>query len=154
MEIHKTGWDRLDIGRRFTRREVVVESPQAPPVEEETATIHEGCEIEGKLVLENSLRIQGEFRGRIETGKTVTIEERATVVGDIQARTVIIHGAVVGNLDASREVILHAKGRLHGNVKTPAFELSRGAFFNGQTEMYRPERVAHATLADNPTCLP
>lgn len=150
MEINKSGWERLEIGRRFTRREAIVESPLTPIVEDDTAYIHEGCEIEGKLILKNSLRIQGEFSGRIETGKTVTVEERATVVGDIRARTVIIHGAVVGNVDASREVVLHATGRLHGDVKTPAFELRRGAFFNGQTEMYRPERLAHSPLTENP----
>ena len=78
------------------------------------------------------------------------MDERATVAGDIRARTVIIYGAVVGNLDAARDVVLHASGRLHGDVKTPAFELARGAFFNGRTEMYRPERAARLPRDEDP----
>lgn len=144
MATIRSSWQKLEIGRRLTwQNPTAVETPQAPVAEDHTAYIQEGCEVEGRLALENSIRIQGEFCGRIEAGKTVTVDERATVTGDIQARTVIIYGAVVGNVDASREVVIHATGRLHGNVKTPTFEVARGAFFNGRTKMYRPERVVH-----------
>jgi len=150
MATTSSGWERLEIGRRFGRRAAAaVEAPTAPAAEDHTAYIHEGCEVEGTLAVESSLRIQGEFRGRIQAGKTVTVDERATVTGDIQARTVIIHGAVVGDLNASREVVIHSTGRLHGDVKAPAFELARGAFLNGKIEMYRPERVAQAQRADD-----
>ncbi len=142
MATTSSGWERLEIGRRLTRRgAAAVDAPEAPAAEEHTAFIQEGCEVEGTLSVENSLRIQGDFRGSIKARKTVTVDERATVTGDIQARTVIIHGAVVGDVSASRDVVLNATGRLHGNVKTPSFELVRGAFMNGRTEMYRPERV-------------
>jgi cytoskeletal protein CcmA (bactofilin family) len=65
---------------------------------------------------------------------------------------VIIHGAVVGDLSASREVVIHSTGRLHGNVKAPAFELARGAFLNGRTEMYRPERIVQAQRQEDLGC--
>jgi cytoskeletal protein CcmA (bactofilin family) len=152
MAIGRTGWQRLEIGGKFARRRPTVdEAPQAAAIEEDTAFINEGCEVEGTLTVKNSLRVQGDFRGRIESAKTVTVDERATVAGDIRARTVIIYGAVVGNLDAARAVVLHASGRLHGDVKTPAFELERGAFFNGRTEMYRPERAARLSSDEDLT---
>ncbi|MCZ6823696.1 MAG: polymer-forming cytoskeletal protein [Deltaproteobacteria bacterium] len=148
MATISSGWQKLAIGRRLARQDPsAAQAPQAPVAEDHIAYIHEGCEVEGRLALKNSIRIQGEFRGRIEAGKTVTVDERATVTGDIQARTVIIYGAVAGNVDASREVVIHATGRLHGNVKTPAFEVVRGAFFTGRTKMYRPERVAHTPIS-------
>ena len=140
-----SGWQKLEVGRRFGRRGAAAEEAPKPPVEEEhTALIHEGCEVEGSLAVENSLRVQGDFRGRIKARKTVTIDERASVTGDIQARIVIIHGAVVGDVTASREVVIQATGRLHGDVKAPAFQVERGAFLNGRTEMYRPERAAQS----------
>ncbi len=155
MAIVRTGWERLEIGSKLARRRPTVEeAPQVAAIEEDTAFIHEGCEVEGTLTAKNSLRIQGDFRGRIESAKTVTVDERATVAGDIRARTVIIYGAVVGNLDAARGVVLHASGRLHGDVKTPAFELARGAFFNGRTEMYRPEQAARLPRDEALTCAP
>jgi cytoskeletal protein CcmA (bactofilin family) len=144
-----SSWQKLEVGRRLTGRGAAeVEAPKAPAEEEHTAFIQEGCEVEGALSVENSLRVQGEFRGRIKAGKTVTVDERATVTGDIQARIVIIHGAVVGDVTASREVVICATGRLHGDVKTPAFQIERGAFMNGRTEMYRPERALHAQRDD------
>jgi cytoskeletal protein CcmA (bactofilin family) len=152
MATIRSGWQKLEIGRRLTRQDTAaVEAPGAPVAAGHTACIQEGAEVEGRLSLENSIRIQGEFRGRIEAGETVTVEERATVTGDIRARTVIIYGAVAGNVDASREAVIHATGRLHGNVKTPSLEVARGAFFNGRTEMYRPERVAHAPTSAHAT---
>lgn len=153
MATTSSGWERLEIGRRLARRGAEpVETPKAPAAEDHTAFIHEGCEVEGTLSVDNSLRIQGEFRGSIKARKTVTVDERATVTGDIQARTVIIHGAVVGDVNASREVVIKVTGRLHGNVKTPSFELVRGAFLNGKTEMYRPERVIQAQRDDDLGC--
>jgi len=145
MATTTSGWEKLEIGRRRSRRGAAAgEAPMAPAAEGHVAVIQEGCEVEGTLAVENSLQIQGEFRGRIQAGRTVTVDERATVTGDIQARTVIIHGAVVGDLSASREVVIHSTGRLHGNVRSPAFELVRGAFLKGHIEMYRPERVVQA----------
>lgn len=145
MATISSGWQKLEVGRRLSRRGAPAEATPKPPTEEEhIAYIHEGCEVEGTLTVENSLQIQGEFRGRITARKTVTVEERASVTGDIQARIVIIQGAVVGNVTASREVVIRATGRLHGDVKAPAFQVERGAFLNGRTEMYRPERVAQS----------
>jgi len=153
MATISSSWEKLEVGRRLTRRgAAAVEATEAPAADGHTAFIQEGCEVEGTLAVENSLRIQGEFRGCIKARKTVTVDERATVTGDIQARIVIIHGAVVGDVTASREVVIQATGRLHGDVKAPAFELVRGAFMNGRTEMYRPERAIRAQRDDDLGC--
>ena len=150
MSTISSGWEKLEVGRRLGRRGAAAEeAPKSPVEEEHTALIHEGCEVEGSLAVENSLRVQGDFRGRIKARKTVTIDERASVTGDIQARIVIIHGAVVGDVTASREVVIQATGRLHGDVKAPAFQVERGAFLNGRTEMYRPERVAQLQVDED-----
>jgi cytoskeletal protein CcmA (bactofilin family) len=67
--------------------------------------------------------------------------EGGTVEAPIRARTVEIRGAVVGDVVASREVVIHASGRLHGDVEAPSLVVARGAFYNGRTKMFRPERV-------------
>jgi cytoskeletal protein CcmA (bactofilin family) len=109
-----------------------------------TTFFAEGCQVDGKLVMRAPIRIEGEFRGAIECGDTVTVGPEASVEGAIHARSVLIFGAVVGDVDASREVVIHATGRLHGDVETPSLEIERGAFFNGQTRMYRPELIARS----------
>ena len=67
--------------------------------------------------------------------------EAAAVQADIEARTIEIRGAVVGNVKATREVILFAGARLHGDIDAPSLVMERGGFYQGQTRMYRPEAV-------------
>jgi cytoskeletal protein CcmA (bactofilin family) len=114
--------------------------------------IEPGCEIDGTLTLEGPLRIEGEFRGAIDCHDDVTILASGTVEASIHARSVIIEGAVVGDVSATREVVIGATGRLHGNLETPCLAIERGAFFQGQTRMYRPEVIARrAADPDGPT---
>ena len=113
----------------------------APPG---SSRIERGCEMSGKLVLERPLWIEGEFRGAIASESSVVVSEGGSVEAAIRARSVVIRGAVVGDVIASREVVIHAGARLHGDVETPSLVIERGAFFNGRTRMYRPEHEVRA----------
>src|SRR5262249_24639577 len=119
----------------------------APAAEEAYARIERGVEMSGRLATERPLRIEGEFRGEIQSAAAVLVCEGGTVEAPIRARTVEIHGAVGGDVIASREVVIHASGRLHGDVEAPSLVIARGAFFNGRTKMYRPGRVVQAEAA-------
>jgi cytoskeletal protein CcmA (bactofilin family) len=121
---------------------------QAPP---ESSRIERGCEMSGKLALDRPLLIEGEFRGAIASESSVVVCEGGSVEAAIRARSVEIHGAVVGDVTASREVVIHAGARLHGDVETPSLVIERGAFFIGRTRMYRPE---HAARDAAPTVAP
>jgi cytoskeletal protein CcmA (bactofilin family) len=128
---------------------------QAPAALRREATfVDQGAEFEGTLRLRESFRIDCEFRGEIYSEGTVTIGESAGIQADIQAREVVIAGAVVGNVKASRQLVLRAGARLHGDVETPCFELEKGAFFNGHTRMMRPELALRATAAAAPAAYP
>ena len=107
--------------------------------------------MSGRLVTERPLRVEGEFRGEIQSASAVIVTESGAVEAPIRARSVEIRGAVVGDVSAAREVVIHASGRLHGDVEAPSLVVMRGAFFNGRTRMYRPERsVAPADAAQAP----
>ena len=134
MELESSGWRRREIG-------------SGPAADSRTTFFTRGCEPEGKLAVAHSIEIEGEFRGAISCEETVTVAASAAVEARISARTVVIRGAVVGDVEASREVVIHASGRLHGAVRTPSLVVERGAFFTGQTQMYRPEIVARTRAA-------
>jgi cytoskeletal protein CcmA (bactofilin family) len=103
-----------------------------------------GAELEGTLRLRDDFRIDGEFRGAIESEATVIVGEAAALEAHVRAREVIIGGAVVGNVVASRQLILRAGARLHGDVETPCLQIEKGAFFNGRTTMVHPEAALRA----------
>ena len=137
-----TGWRRVVLGGASES-----EAPEQPaPEHPQMTTIDPGCEIEGKLSLDRSICIEGEFRGSIHCAETVTIGEHAAVQADIEARSVEIHGAVMGNVKATRELVIFPGGRLHGEIDAPSLVIERGAFYQGETRMYRPEAGLRAPL--------
>jgi cytoskeletal protein CcmA (bactofilin family) len=97
-----------------------------------------GWEIEGELRLEGPLLVLGDFRGAIHCGDVVTVADGGSVQGPIRARRVVIHGAVVGDVGATRDVVLHPSAKLHGDVETPSLVVERGAFFRGRSQMASP----------------
>ena len=103
-----------------------------------------GAEFEGTLRLTGTFRIDAEFRGEIVSDGTVIIGENAGVEASLRAREVIVAGAVVGNVQASRLLSIRSTGKLHGRVETPCLEVERGALFNGTTSMTHPETARRA----------
>jgi cytoskeletal protein CcmA (bactofilin family) len=147
MAMRILGWRRLVI--RAPGAGATTNTPLPAPVEATAPSdgfvrIERGVEMTGRLVVERPLRVEGEFRGQIDCANAVVVSEGGTVEAPIRARTVEIRGAVVGDVVASREVVIHASGRLHGDVESPSLVITRGAFFNGRTRMYRPERVVQS----------
>jgi cytoskeletal protein CcmA (bactofilin family) len=149
MDNRTGGWRRLVPGAAEQKAAATPEPEPVARVSEPGVTVIEpGVEMNGRLVVPHSLRIEGEFRGQIECAAAVLVSETGAVEAPIRARTIEIRGAVVGNLVASREVVLHPTGRLHGDVETPSLVVMRGATFNGGTRMYRPERGAQTSAPD------
>ena len=145
METRFGGWRRLVVGVP-EEEPVAAAAPDAEPVQPEpdVAVIARGVEMNGRLVVSQSLRVDGELRGEIESAASVFVSDSGAVEAPIRARAVEIRGAVVGDIVATREIVLHATGRLHGDVETPSFVIARGATFNGRTKMYRPERAVRS----------
>ena len=143
MDKPQAGWRRLVVG---ATEEPAAARPEGEPrpAEPVVAVIASGVEMNGRLVVPQSLRVEGEFRGELEIGASVFVSDSGSIEAPIRARTVEIHGAVVGDVVASREVVIFASGRLHGDVESPSVVVERGATFNGRVRMYRPERSVQA----------
>ena len=126
------------------------ESPLATPGPAPTR-IEADCEIEGDFSLDRPLEVEGEFRGSITCSAEVVIGEAGCVEAGIEGRTVNVHGAVVGDITARREIVLHATARVHGKLTAPSVVIERGAFYRGETQMYRPEqRLASVAPPETP----
>ncbi|HXK25814.1 MAG TPA: polymer-forming cytoskeletal protein [Myxococcota bacterium] len=143
----RPGWRRIRIGATAAPTPPPQALAEAAKPIEDFARIERGVEMSGRLATSRSLRVEGEFRGEIESGGAVVVAESGAVEAPIRARTVEIFGAVVGDVSAGREIVIHPTGRLHGDVDAPSLVVMRGAFFNGKTRMYRPERSLAQTDA-------
>jgi len=107
-----------------------------------TAFIDQGSEFEGKLSFKDTVRIDGRFQGEISSENTLIVGESGEIEASIRSNNVVVSGAVVGDVTAGRQIVLHKTARVQGNLDTPSLVVEEGAVFNGQIKMGRPEAKA------------
>jgi len=93
--------------------------------------IGEGSEFKGEFNINGLLRIDGRFRGTIDTDGKVLIGQTGEAITDIKARVVVVGGAVKGNIYATERVILLSTGHIEGNIITSGLIMEDGVVFNG-----------------------
>jgi cytoskeletal protein CcmA (bactofilin family) len=93
--------------------------------------IGEGSEFKGEFNINGLLRIDGKFKGTIETDGKVLIGRTGEAITDIKARVVVIGGLVKGNIFASERVIMLSTGNITGNIITPTMLIEDGVHFDG-----------------------
>ncbi len=97
--------------------------------------INAGTVIQGELLVENDLAIEGTVKGTIRATGKVTINIIGKVDGEIQAASCTIGGKMTGNVTVSDKVILEAKPVLVGAIKTKELVIHEGAHFHGACSM-------------------
>ena len=93
--------------------------------------IGEGSEFKGEFKINGLLRIDGKFRGTINTDGKVLIGQKGEAITDIKAKMVIVGGIVRGNIYATERVILLSTGQIEGNIITNGLIMEDGVVFNG-----------------------
>ncbi len=100
-----------------------------------TGVIESGCEFEGKLCFQGTVRISGTFRGEIYTPDTLIVGEGARIQGQIDAGTVIISGEVTASIKAKHRVEIHKPAIFRGDIATPSLQVDEGVIFEGRSKM-------------------
>ena len=100
-----------------------------------TAFIDQGSEFEGKLTFKDTVRIDGTFSGEITSENTLIVGETGNVDAKIRSNTVVVSGTVVGNIIATRQIVLHKSAKVQGDMSAPSLMIEEGAIFNGQLTM-------------------
>jgi cytoskeletal protein CcmA (bactofilin family) len=109
------------------------------PIERVTSVLGPGINWKGDLRGSGGVRIEGSFEGEINIRGLVVIGETGRVSCEMmQANSVIVAGAVKGNITAEK-LEIRSTGRVWGDVTTVAFATEEGAFLRGQVRM--EERV-------------
>lgn len=109
------------------------------PIERVTSVLGNGISWSGGLRGRGGVRIEGIFEGQIQLRGLLVVGETGRVTcNEVQANTVIVAGAVRGNITAEK-LEIRSSGRVWGDVRTVAFSTEEGAFLRGQVTM--EERV-------------
>lgn len=99
------------------------------------AFLGKGCEYDGKLTFEGSVRIDGKFAGEIFSNDILLVGEGAVVKAEIDVGTIIVSGVVEGNITAKKMVELKAPAFVKGTITTPALTIEQGVVFEGSSKM-------------------
>lgn len=103
-----------------------------PPVERVTSVLGPGINWKGNLHGSGGVRIEGTFEGEIAVRGLVVVGETGRVTCEnFQANTVVVAGAVRGNIVAEK-LEIRATGRVWGDVTVVSFATEEGAFLRGQ----------------------
>lgn len=97
------------------------------------AWIGKAVRVEGRVVSDEDLTIDGDVEGSIELGgHTLTIGQEAQIRADLLAKTVTISGKVKGNVKAVDKVDLRPTGSVDGDITAPRFVMADGATVMGK----------------------
>ncbi|MCF6277773.1 MAG: polymer-forming cytoskeletal protein [Anaerolineales bacterium] len=120
----------------FKRSPSTPESSQSiPAVERITSVLGSGVIWHGDLDGSGGVRIEGAFEGKIALRGMLVVGETGRVTCEnIRANTVIVAGAVRGNI-TTQKLEIRATGRVWGDVVTTAFITEEGSFLRGQIRM-------------------
>jgi cytoskeletal protein CcmA (bactofilin family) len=114
-------------------------TPQTPPAitpaERVTSVLGPGINWQGNLRGSGGVRIEGTFEGEIQIRGLVVVGETGRVTCEnLQANTVVVAGAVRGNILAEK-LEIRSTGRVWGDVTVVAFATEEGAFLRGSVRM-------------------
>ncbi len=93
--------------------------------------VGEGTRFNGELDLNGLLRIDGDFTGTITTSGKVLVGKNGRAECTINASTVVIGGAVRGDIYSSEKVIVLSSGIILGNIFTPRLIVEEGVILDG-----------------------
>lgn len=102
--------------------------------------------FEGKLVFDGTVRIDGKFKGEIQTDNILVVGQGARVEASITVGSIVVNGEVHGDITAKQSVEIHAPGKVRGNIATPQLMIAKGVIFEGSCKMEDMQKGGNVTL--------
>jgi cytoskeletal protein CcmA (bactofilin family) len=93
--------------------------------------IGRGVRIRGRVTGDADLTIEGHVEGEVAVTGDVTIDAGGLVGANVNARVIIVRGAVRGDLTGEELVRLEEGARVVGDLRAPRIAIAKGALVRG-----------------------
>ena len=129
-------------------------------ISEGTTVVGESMVVSGNLSGDEDLTVRGRVEGTVTLTKALLIEATGVVKAEVQVKSCVVSGAVMGNITASESVEITREGRMVGDISAPRVVIVDGATFRGRIDMgevdveHAGERPALARASTRPTFRP
>ena len=114
------------------------------------SVVDEQLVIRGEIETQGTIRVDGRIEGRLHRADTFIVGTNGVVIGDIEAREVILAGSVEGNVVADVRIEIQATATVRGDVRSKAMQLYEGGTLQGHVIVDRADSVVegrHLELA-------
>jgi len=100
-----------------------------------TSLVSRPVVVEGEISGEENLHVDGRVKGIIRLAGDLFVGANGVVEAEIDARSVVIQGAVTGKVLARRQLEVQSSGRFSGEATAASYEIRQGAVFEGVSRM-------------------
>jgi len=95
----------------------------------------QGCKVKGEISLKGTIRVDGEFDGKIECPDTLIVGKSGVVKADVNVKNAVIGGKIIGNISATNKIELQTGSHVEGDIATTRLVIDEGVFFEGNCKM-------------------
>lgn len=101
-------------------------------IEERTrVAVSRNINVSGKLVFQEPVRIEGNFRGEVSSSDLVVITEGGLVEGRIKTPRLLVLGSLRGDIAGSKSVVLGPRSHVKGRIEAERLTVCEGARLEG-----------------------
>jgi cytoskeletal protein CcmA (bactofilin family) len=116
--------------------------PENRPADKVVMNLGKSVVIKGDLSASEDLTLYGQMEGSITLpGHTLTIAPQADIKAAINAKSVVILGAVTGNVSAREKVEIQTTGSVTGDVVSPRLAMADGGCLCGKVQQANSDRA-------------
>jgi cytoskeletal protein CcmA (bactofilin family) len=108
----------------------------ARPANTGYSVIDDQLSISGDINTEGTIRVDGRIEGTLHRADTLIIGSGGMVVGNIEAREVVIGGELCGSLAVSGRVEVQASATVQGDIHAAAVLLQEGGTVHGHVAIH------------------
>jgi cytoskeletal protein CcmA (bactofilin family) len=108
----------------------------ARPANTGYSVIDDQLSISGDIYTEGTIRVDGRVEGSHHRADTIIIGAGGTVIGNIEAREVIVGGELHGSLSVSGRVEVQASATVEGDIHAAAIMLQEGGTVLGHVAIH------------------
>jgi cytoskeletal protein CcmA (bactofilin family) len=115
----------------------------------EATHIGKSIVIKGEVSGSENVYVAGELEGNIELlDGSLTVGPEGRIRANVQARSIVVHGRVDGNLYGTKRVDLKKSAVLVGDICTPRIAIEEGASLKGSVLVQKDIPTLQAKKAD------
>jgi len=92
--------------------------------------------FDGQLKCTGGVRVEGDFKGGIETDGNIIVGKNASVGADLRGHNMLIAGKVQGNIFAHGQLAILSTGQVLGDVEVGSILIEEGGVFSGKSTVH------------------